>query len=166
MGSEVLFRIIFTLSGMIAGALINYIWTSMNRAESLKEIEEAPKKKDINPQLLDIITKEGYVDKVNALIDSLINVAGEYFTILSLSSNSNHYINEKEIDRMTAYIFGMTKKNMTNDIKAAIGTVYKIDYEEELDKVLNLRIKLYVINFVRNYNSLPEDIPNLSNEKK
>ena len=46
---------------------------------------------------------------------------------------------------------------MTEDIMGAIKSIYVIDTEEDLNKILDLRINLYMINFLRQYNDVIEE---------
>lgn len=154
---------------IIAVTIILFILEYNLKYKKEKEKEDLPfvaiKKKNI--ELINTMLAEGYFDKVNALIDSFISVAGDNYTVFALSSNSNHYLTESDQETMTKYIYGNVKRNITPEVKDVISTVYIIDDEEEdnehnkLNQLINVRIKLYMINFIRNFNSLPEDIPNM-----
>jgi hypothetical protein len=92
----------------------------------------------------------------------LITGASENYIVFALPANPNHYLTEKETEKMSKYIFGMVKKNLTEDVLSVISTVYKLDTEKDIDDLIHLRIKLHIINFLLSYNSMPkEDIPNL-----
>lgn len=164
MNSQV-FDFIILILGFCFGAISMWFLLKLDFYNKSKnnEVETIQKIKDTN--IINLITTEGYFDKVNNLIDSFIKEASDYYTILALSSNSTHYLNEAETEKMQKYIYGTVKKNMTDEVKDVISTVYNIDSDEKLNSLLNLRINMHVINFIRNYNSLPEDLPNISELK-
>ena len=160
MQGDTIFGIVLIIIGFLSGFMMYY---SKDEKEDPVIIPE--KKKNI--ELINAMLAEGYFDKVNALIDSFISAAGDNYTVFALSSNSNHYLTESDQETMTKYIYGNVKRNITPEVKDLISTVYNIDDEEEdnehnkLNQLINVRIKLYMINFIRNFNSLPEDIPNM-----
>lgn len=102
------------------------------------------------------ILRNDYLAKVNKLMDDIITQAADIYQIMQLSQSSTEYINQEEADRMEKYIYGTVKNNMTEYVRNAIESIYVINSEEDLDKVLNLRIKLYMINFLRQYNDVIE----------
>lgn len=100
------------------------------------------------------LEKNDIIGKVDSIVDSFINESANMYRVLSLTKNQNNYIKEHEISEMTNYIFLSVKKNMTTVILTLISLVHVIENDEELDKYLNIRIKLYMINFVTQYNQL------------
>jgi len=160
MQGDTIFGIVLIIIGFLSGFMMYY-----SKDEKEDPIIIPEKKKNI--ELINAMLAEGYFDKVNALIDSFISAAGDNYTVFALSSNSNHYLTESDQETMTKYIYGNVKRNITPEVKDLISTVYNIDDEEEdnehnkLNQLINVRIKLYMINFIRNFNSLPEDIPNM-----
>ena len=94
-----------------------------------------------------IILEDGYIDKVNQLIDDFIKQASEVYQIMKLSQNTNEYLKPEDAEIMKRYIYGTIKKNMTEDVTTAIKSIYLINSDEDLDKILDLRINLYMINF-------------------
>ena len=113
-----------------------------------KEMKSDDKIKQANPEIIKILLEEEYFKKVNNLIDSLITGASENYVVFALPANPNHYLTEKETEKMSKYIFGMVKKNLTENVLSVISTVYKLDTEKDIDDLIHLRIKLHIINFL------------------
>ena len=105
----------------------------------------------------EIILEDKYIDKVNILIDDFIDQASMVYQIMYLSKNSGHYMKSSDAEHMKRYIFASIKKNMTRDVMNAVKTIYIINSEKDLDRILDLRINLYMINFLRQYNDVIDD---------
>lgn len=160
-------NIILNISSVLLGFIFGWFITEYINWNNKKENKKDVHQNFRNLDNIKIIIGEKYFDRINELIDSFIQNAIDNYTVFALSSNSNHYLNEKETEIMTKYVFGSVKRNMTADVIEVIKTVYTIgDDEKRLNDLLNVRIKLHMINFIREYNSLPEDIPNVENIKK
>lgn len=159
--TEIIIAVIIILS-ILFDIFVNYLVIVKGKKENQVPIEIPTK----NIDSVRLILQDDYYQKVIALIDSFINTAGENYLVFALSSNSNHYLTEKETEQMMNYIFGMVKKNITQEVKDAISTVYNIESEDNIDELLNIRIKLYIIGFITQYNAMPtEDIPNIPASK-
>ena len=153
---------------LVFDILINSLIFLDNKKERKNQLQEIPtlikQPKDIESMRL--ILQEDYFKKVVEMFDSFISLAGENYLVFVLSSNSNHYLTEKETEQMMSYIFGMVKKNITDEVKDVLSTIYNINSDEDIDEFLNIRIKLYIIGFIKQYNAMPtEDIPNIPASK-
>jgi hypothetical protein len=110
-----------------------------------------------NTERLKILLQDNSVDKINSCIDQFIENAANMYTLLKLSQDPNHYITEDMQKEMSSYILGSVKKNMTEDILSLISMIYVINSPEDIDDYLNIRIKLYILSFMVNYNQLQTD---------
>ena len=119
--------------------------------------ERDKKNSQINVDLLNALLSDKTVENIDTMVDGFISNAGDMYTLLKLSQNQTHYISEEIKNEMTSYIFGTVKKNMTPTVRQIIGLIHNVDEEEELDKYLDLRIKMYVLNYMVNYNQLQEE---------
>ena len=119
---------------------------------ALKDISEN-KMKEINK----IVLEDKHIEKVNTLMDDFIRQASEVYQIMKLSQSSIEYLKPEDAETMKKYIFASIKKNMTEDVVKAIKSIYVIESDEDLDKILDLRINLYMINFLRQYNDVIEE---------
>jgi hypothetical protein len=104
-----------------------------------------------------IILEDKYIDRVNLLIDDFIKQASEVYQIMKLSQDDKQYLKAEDAEIMKKYIFGTVKKNMTQDVTNAIKSIYVVESDEDLYKILDLRINLYMINFMRQYNDIIEN---------
>jgi hypothetical protein len=116
-----------------------------------KNILPVVTKQEVSDSKIKIILEDDSFDKVNQLIDSLINDAITMYYILN-GVVEESYITEKTTKEIQNYVFGTVKKNMTNGVLATIGLFYKIDKEEDLDELLKLRIKLHLISEITKQN--------------
>ena len=53
---------------------------------------------------------------------------------------------------MQKYVLHMTLKNLSPEIRSIIKLVYNIDDPKDLRDVVSMRVKLYLINFIIEYN--------------
>ncbi len=121
--------------------------------ESKKENNE----ENINVDLLNILLTSDSASKIDTVLDQFIISAGDNYTLFKLSQNPNHYITEEIQKEMIMYIFASVKKNMTREMRTLIGLIHVINSEKDLDDLLNLRIKMYVLNFMVDYNQPLDD---------
>lgn len=126
---------------------VSYSIYKENKKIENKDTKDSSKEIDI------ILQSDDIVNKVNKLIDDLIENASNIYTILTIdSSDDGKYINSTASDLMAEYIFQTIKKNMTFSIFNTIKLVYVINDEKDLDNLLKLRIKLFMINIIINNN--------------
>ena len=145
-----LFFIIFTI-------IIVYISIkSHNNLYSIKN-ESAYKKEKIDSELLKILLSENSVNKIDEIIDTFIHNAGDMYNILVLSSNTVNYMTEEDINRMQDYIILTVENNMTDSVLELVKLIHKIDNQQDIYDFISLRTKLYMINFVVDYNRLIDD---------
>lgn len=126
---------------------------------SMKRMIEIEKQKDekLDNETLKILLGENIVNKIDEIIDTFIRNAGDMYNILVLSSNVNNYMNENDIEKMQEYIILSVENNITDSILELIKLTHKIDNQQDLYDLINLRTKLYMINFVVGYNRLIDD---------
>ena len=147
---EIIITVIICIVLMLLPLLLCYTFYDINKKNKKienKDIKDPSKEIDI------ILQSDDIVNKVNKLIDDLIINASNIYTILTIdSSDDGKYINSSVSDQMAEYIFQTIKKNMTFSIFNTIKLVYVINDEKDLDNLLKLRIKLYMINIIINNN--------------
>lgn len=107
-----------------------------------------------NIEKINILLQDKSIDKINELLDKLISDAADKYTILVLVNDVNNYINQEQIKEMTQYITIMVSKNMTTSVKSVLKLIYNIDTDKDLNDVLDLRIKLFMIGYVTKYNKM------------
>lgn len=148
----------FILILFIVVYLITVVLFSI-KSFSMKRMIEIEKQKDekLDNEILKILLGENTVNKIDEIIDTFIRNAGDMYNILVLSSNVNNYMNENDIEKMQEYIILSVENNITDSILELIKLTHKIDNQQDLYDLINLRTKLYMINFVVGYNRLIDD---------
>lgn len=111
-------------------------------------------KKSIDTDLLDLMLTDNFVSKVNMLIDSIIKEHAEIYQVMVLSTNEDkaQYITTEQQDEMQKYVLHMTLKNLSPELRSIMGLVYDINDAKDLRDVVSIRVKLYLINFIVEYN--------------
>ena len=97
---------------------------------------------------------DNFVGKVNLLLDSIIKEHAEIYQVMVLSLNEDkaQYITSEQQDEMQKYVLHMTLKNLSPELRSIMKLVYNIDNAADLKDIVSLRVKLYLINFVIEYN--------------
>ena len=123
-----------------------------------KERDEKENKREIDVQLATLLLGDNFVGKVNSLIDSLIQEQVEIYQVMILARDmSIHYIKAEEQDKMTKYIIYSVMKNISPELKQLISLIYDTKTDKDLENVIGIRTKLFLINFITNYNKEFDD---------
>lgn len=146
-------HIIFAIFAIILSVFLLLLYRRMYSIEKMVYNITEKKLETINK----IILEDKYIDRVNLLIDDFIKQASEVYQIMKLSQDDKQYLKAEDAEIMKKYIFGTVKKNMTQDVINAIKSIYVVESDEDLHKILDLRINLYMINFMRQYNDIIEN---------
>ena len=108
----------------------------------------------IDTDLARMMLDENFVTKVNLLIDSIIKEHAEVYQVMVLSINEEgaQYITTEQQDEMQKYVLHMVMKNISPELRSIIKLVYNIDDAKDLRDMISIRVKLYLINFIVEYN--------------
>lgn len=111
-------------------------------------------KQAIDTSLVELMLSDNFVGKVNLLLDSIIKEHAEIYQVMVLSMNEDkaQYITSEQQDEMQKYVLHMTLKNLSPELRSIMKLVYNIDSAADLKDIVSLRVKLYLINFVIEYN--------------
>lgn len=111
-------------------------------------------KESLDTNLASIVLQDNFVAKVNQLIDSIIKEYAEIYQVMVLSTNEDkaQYITTEQQDEMQKYVIHMTMKNISPEVRSIIKLVYNIDDPKEFRDMISIRVKLYLINFIIEYN--------------
>lgn len=131
-------------------AIVQLVITIKQNYKKFPEIISKP----IDTNLVDLMLTDNFVGKVNALIDSIIKEHADIYQVMVLSVNEDkaQYITSEQQDEMQKYVIHMTLKNLSPELKSIMELVYNIDDPTDLRDIISLRVKLYLINFVVEYN--------------
>ena len=106
----------------------------------------------VNIEVLKLLLSENSAEKIDTALDQFINAAGDNYTLFKLTQNTTHYITEEIQKEMILYIKASVMKNMTKEMRTLIGLTHVINSEEDLEDLITVRTKLYVLNYMVNYN--------------
>ena len=113
-------------------------------------------KEDTNVDKMKILLEENAVNKIDEVLDTYINNAAVIYQVLEIAKSQKEYLNNEDIERMIAYITTMVQKNMTKESVALLSLTHVIDNDNDLNDLIKLRTKLYVLNFSIGFNELKE----------
>lgn len=128
----------------------NYTKTKDRLFDLLRE------KEDVNVDKMKILLEENAVNKIDEVLDTYINNAAAIYQVLEIAKSQKEYLNNEDIERMIAYITTMVQKNMTKESVALLSLTHVIDNDNDLNDLIKLRTKLYVLNFSIGFNELKE----------
>jgi len=145
---------------LIIGMIVFLILTRIDFYFIMKNFKKLNNKnrEQINVELATLLLGDNFVGKVNRLIDSLIQEQVEIYQVMILARDmSIHYIKAEDQDKMTKYIMYSVMKNISPELRELIGLVYNTETDKDLENVINIRTKLFLINFITNYNKEFDD---------
>ena len=145
---------------LIIGMIVFLILTRIDFYFLMKNFKKENNKniEQINVELATLLLGDNFVGKVNRLIDSLIQEQVEIYQVMILARDmSIHYIKAEEQDKMTKYIMYSVMKNISPELRELISLVYNTETDKDLENVINIRTKLFLINFITNYNKEFDD---------
>ena len=116
--------------------------------------ENIANEQKISTDRMRILLEDKAVDKIDEVLDNFIHNAAGIYQILALPIENKEYLRQEDIDKMTGYISTMVLKNMTPEVVSLLSLTHVFDSAEDLSELINLRTKLYVLNFVVSYNDL------------
>ena len=131
---EIIYIVFFILLFLIATIQI----ILLNKKDTRTYIE---KKKDID---LTLLLSDDVYNKCNDFLDSIIRSHINNYKVLT-GFTPDSYITTNIKDEMVSYVTEMTKKNMSESIIYLIKTFYLVKTDEDLNKILDLRIKLNIL---------------------
>lgn len=147
--------LIIAIVGVFGVLAIAIVTDHMTKKQ--EELKKNRKKKRVvhrpdNERIKILLSEENIIEKINTIIDSIIANAANNYLILTVQDDQREGYISPDIEReMSEYIFLTVKNNMTKDMKDLISMIY-ITENGELDKLLRLRIKFYMINRMINNN--------------
>ena len=147
--------LIIAIAGIFGVLAIAIVTEHMTKKQ--EELRKNRKKKRVvhrpdNERIKILLSEENIIEKINTIIDSIIANAANNYLILTVQDDQREGYISPDIEReMSEYIFLTVKNNMTKDMKDLISMIY-ITENGELDKLLRLRIKFYMINRMINNN--------------
>ena len=108
----------------------------------------------LNTEVAEILLKDNILEKINTIIDSLVQQYTDVYNIMVISNTTQiEYINAKEQENMEKYVTHMVLTSISPDLKNLMGLVYNVQTAEDLKNVVSLRVKMFLINYLVQYNN-------------
>lgn len=132
--------------------------TRFIKENNKKEIEtvEHP---DNTEKIKILLSDDKIVDKINGVLNSLIKDAADRYMLFEVGFNGiDAYIPSKSSDEMEKYIYGTVRSNITSATRDLLGLIYDVSTEEKLNNVIELAVKMYMIDIlVKTNQSIPAE---------
>ena len=136
---------------------------SSNMSQKDKQPKDTTVDNDIDKLALAslLLSTDNCTEKIDNILDSRIKSAADMYHILILSTDENQYITSTQIQEMSNYIEETVYRNFTQSMKIIIGMIYDVSTNEKIKEIIKVRTKIYMINFVMNYNKLINEDSNM-----
>lgn len=97
-----------------------------------------------------ILMEDKSIDKIEGLLDTMIDRSAKQYIILTVTMDGEEkYINQTESEVMEAYIKKEVSKCLT---PVMLDTLYLIYKKENLNEIIELKIRMYIISYVTRQN--------------
>jgi hypothetical protein len=157
MDIELILVIGFSVLGFLS--FISIIIAISSNISTKKNKEEIHEDNDIGKLELArlLLSTENCVEKIDNILDIKIKAAADMYNILILSTDENQYINTTQIDEMSNYIEETVFRNFTTSMRIITGLIYDVSSDKKIKDIIKVRTKIYMINFVMEYNKLIDE---------
>jgi hypothetical protein len=157
MDIELILVIGFSVLGFLS--FISIIIAISSNISTKKNKEEIHEDNDIDKLELArlLLSTDNCVEKIDNILDIKIKAAADMYNILILSTDENQYINTTQIDEMSNYIEETVFRNFTSSMRIITGLIYDVSSDKKIKDIIKVRTKIYMINFVMEYNKLIDE---------
>lgn len=142
--------IIMVISWLVMCSIIAYFIT-MRFSKTKETIGE-----NVSIDRIKILLEENAVDRIDEVLDTYINNAASIYQVLEIAKSQKEFLNSEDIERMISYISTMVLKNMTPETISLLSITHILNTQKDLMDLINLRTKLYVLNFSIGFNVIKE----------
>lgn len=142
--------IIMVISWLVMCSIISYFIT-MRFSKTKETVGE-----NVSIDRIKILLEENAVDRIDEVLDTYINNAASIYQVLEIAKSQKEFLNSEDIERMISYISTMVLKNMTPETISLLSITHILNTQKDLMDLINLRTKLYVLNFSIGFNVIKE----------
>ena len=142
--------IIMVISWLVMCSIIAYFIT-MRFSKTKETVGE-----NVSIDRIKILLEENAVDRIDEVLDTYINNAASIYQVLEIAKSQKEFLNSEDIERMISYISTMVLKNMTPETISLLSITHILNTQKDLMDLINLRTKLYVLNFSIGFNVIKE----------
>lgn len=116
------------------------------------KVSKEPPVHQVNIDKLHILLEDKSIEKINNVINDYIEDISNTYTLMVIAAKDIQYINTEEQEKMLKYISYTALKNLSQDMKDLISIVQNIESYKDIEDYINLKCKIYMINFIIMYN--------------
>jgi hypothetical protein len=141
------------ISWLVMLSIMSYILTAKFNGNNRVEKEN---NNEINLDRVKILLEDRAVDRIDEVLDTYIRNAASIYQVLEIAKTQKEFLNSDDIERMISYISTMVLKNMTAETVSLLSITHIINSQKDIIDLVNLRTKLYVLNFSIEFNVIKE----------
>ena len=145
--------IIIVISWLVLCSVIGYLITT-RLGNRNKQVDDNNGVVDIDR--IKILLENNAVDRIDEVLDKYIINAANIYQVLEIAKTQKEFLNSEDIERMISYISTMVLKNMTPETISLLSITHVINNNKDLIDLIQLRTKLYVLNFSIEFNVIKE----------
>lgn len=145
--------IIIVVSWLVLCSVIGYLITT-RLGNRNKQVDDNNGVVDIDR--IKILLENNAVDRIDEVLDKYIINAANIYQVLEIAKTQKEFLNSEDIERMISYISTMVLKNMTPETISLLSITHVINNNKDLIDLIQLRTKLYVLNFSIEFNVIKE----------
>ena len=94
-----------------------------------------------------LLNTENVIEKINNLLNDKIKEAADRYMIFNVRFNGEDaYLPQDTVDEMSKYVFGTVRSNITPAMRELIGLIYDVETDERLDSLIDINVKMYMLN--------------------
>ena len=141
------------ISWLVMLSIMSYILTAKFNGNNNVEKEN---NNEIDLDRIKILLEDRAVDRIDEVLDTYIRNAASIYQVLEIAKTQKEFLNSDDIERMISYISTMVLKNMTAETVSLLSITHIINSQKDIIDLVNLRTKLYVLNFSIEFNVIKE----------
>jgi hypothetical protein len=144
--------IIIVISWLVLCSVIGYLITT-RLGNKNKQVDNNGV---VDIDRIKILLENNAVDRIDEVLDKYIINAANIYQVLEIAKTQKEFLNSEDIERMISYISTMVLKNMTPETISLLSITHVINNNKDLIDLIQLRTKLYVLNFSIEFNVIKE----------
>jgi hypothetical protein len=144
--------IIIVVSWLVLCSVIGYLITT-RLGNKNKQVDNNGV---VDIDRIKILLENNAVDRIDEVLDKYIINAANIYQVLEIAKTQKEFLNSEDIERMISYISTMVLKNMTPETISLLSITHVINNNKDLIDLIQLRTKLYVLNFSIEFNVIKE----------
>lgn len=130
---------------VLIGIVVIIILYNKNKKLSTKNIHIP--NRTYTEEIKILLNTENVIEKINNLLNDKIKEAADRYMIFNVRFNGEDaYLPQDTVDEMSKYVFGTVRSNITPAMRELIGLIYDVETDERLDSLIDINVKMYMLN--------------------